>query len=298
MSGSAGGTRIRREDVENTVKDYIEKVLKKFPGFVSAKISGSYNTLGKKDFGDIDLIVQLSGKDKKQSKVDLSNFFGKISNNLIVPFKSEKYKNKKVLNTGEIVTILYPIHGSNEFIQIDNIISMDEKEAEFKKSFLDYTASKQALILGLVKTAMLEDDPIKVLNKMGIKNIPGLKEHQEYEFNLSSISLTLRIVTLDNFKELNRVDVWKSSRWEDKVKLLSNYDLNTDFEDLLQQFKHKAKNPRSKNRVKGVFKSMLSVKSGEVNTPKADEKDKSLNQVAMLEFRKKLTTIVKEILSK
>jgi hypothetical protein len=45
MSGSAGGNRIPRSAVEKTVKEYIDKVLSKVPGFKSAKVSGSYNTL-------------------------------------------------------------------------------------------------------------------------------------------------------------------------------------------------------------------------------------------------------------
>ena len=75
MSGSAGGNRISRTAVENTVKDYIEKVLSKFPGFKSAKVTGSYNAGTKQDFGDIDLIVQLEGEDKKIIKQDLAKFF-------------------------------------------------------------------------------------------------------------------------------------------------------------------------------------------------------------------------------
>jgi hypothetical protein len=43
-SGSIGANRIPRAAVESTLKAYIEKVLNKFPGFKTAKISGSYNT--------------------------------------------------------------------------------------------------------------------------------------------------------------------------------------------------------------------------------------------------------------
>ena len=68
MSGSAGGNRIPRSAVEKTVKEYIDKVLSKVPGFKSAKVSGSYNTSEKQDFGDIDLIASFEGEDKKEFK--------------------------------------------------------------------------------------------------------------------------------------------------------------------------------------------------------------------------------------
>ncbi len=68
MSGSAGGNRVTRQAVEKTVNSYIEKVLKKFKAFKDAKISGSYNTGTKEDFGDIDLIVTFEGDDKKVLK--------------------------------------------------------------------------------------------------------------------------------------------------------------------------------------------------------------------------------------
>ena len=134
MSGSAGGNRISREAVAKTVDDYIKRVLSKFPGFRGAKISGSYNTSAKADFGDIDLIVNLTGEDKKNIKTELAKYVSSLSDDIIVPFKSDKYKGKKYLNTGEIITVLYPIIGvPNAFVQIDNIISISNEEAEFKK---------------------------------------------------------------------------------------------------------------------------------------------------------------------
>ena len=100
MSGSAGGNRITRESVANTVNNYIDRILKKFPAFKSAKISGSYNTSAKEDFGDIDLIVNLEATDKKNIKVELAKFLSALPDDVIIPFKSEKYKGKKYLNTG------------------------------------------------------------------------------------------------------------------------------------------------------------------------------------------------------
>ena len=280
MSGSAGGNRITRESVANTVNNYIDRILKKFPAFKSAKISGSYNTSAKEDFGDIDLIVNLKATDKKNVKLELAKFLSDLPDNVIVPFKSEKYKGKKYLNTGEIVTILYPIEGQpDQYVQIDNIVSVSNDEAEFKKEFLDYPAEIQGLLLGLAKVICLEEDPKSIFARMGIKNVPELEANQEYEFNLSSAGLTLRIVTLDNFKEVDRTEVWKTSNWSNIKKLFTNYKIDGNFEDLLNDIASKVKNPRSKNRIKGIFNSMVSIKSGEIGTSKGDNKQKSLDKV-------------------
>jgi len=280
MSGSAGGNRITRASVASTTDNYINKILKKFPAFKSAKISGSYNTSTKEDFGDIDLIVNLKSTDKKNIKLELAKFLSALPDDVIVPFKSEKYKGKKYLNTGEIITILYPIEGQpDQYVQIDNIVSISDDEAEFKKEFLDYPAEIQGLLLGLAKVICLEEDPKSIFARMGISNIPELEANQEYEFNLSSAGLTLRIVTLDNFKEVDRTDVWKTSNWSNIKKLFTNYKIDGKFEDLLNDISSKVKNPRSKNRIKGVFNSMVSIKSGEVGTPKGDNKQKSLDKV-------------------
>ena len=280
MSGSAGGNRITRESVAKTVDSYINRILKKFPAFKSAKVSGSYNTSAKEDFGDIDLIVNLEATDKKNIKLELAKFLSDLPDDVIVPFKSEKYKGKKYLNTGEIVTILYPIEGQpDQYVQIDNIVSVSDDEAEFKKEFLDYPAEIQGLLLGLAKVICLEEDPKAIFARMGIKNIPELEANQEYEFNLSSAGLTLRIVTLDNFKEVDRTEVWKTSNWSNIKQLFTNYKIDGSFEDLLNDISSKVKNPRSKNRIKGIFNSMVSIKSGEVGTPKGDNKQKSLDKV-------------------
>ena len=280
MSGSAGGNRITRESVAKTVDNYINRILKKFPAFKSAKVSGSYNTSAKEDFGDIDLIVNLKATDKKNIKLELAKFLSELPDDVIIPFKSEKYKGKKYLNTGEIVTILYPIEGQpDQYVQIDNIISVSDDEAEFKKEFLDYPAEIQGLLLGLAKVICLEEDPKSIFARMGIKNVPELEANQEYEFNLSSAGLTLRIVTLDNFKEVDRTEVWKTSNWSNIKKLFTNYKIDGSFEDLLNDISSKIENPRSKNRIKGIFNSMVSIKSGEVGTPKGDNKQKSLDKV-------------------
>ena len=298
MSGSAGGNRIPREVVEKTVQDYIDKVLSKFPGFKKAKVTGSYNAGTKQDFGDIDLIVQLDGTDKKIIKQDLAKYFATLPDSVIVPFKSDKYKGKKSLSSGELVTVLYPIIGiPDQFVQIDNIISISEEESTFKNTFLDYSAEVQGLLLGLAKVICLEEDPKTIFKRLGITNVPELEPNQEYEFNLSGVSLTLRIVTLDNFKEVDRTDVWKSSDWNTVKKLFANYNIDADFKTLLKELASTLKNPRSKNRIKGIFKSMVSIKSGEVGTPKGDNKQMALDAVGSMLENMLFKGLVKELIS-
>jgi predicted nucleotidyltransferase len=297
MSGSAGGNRVTRQAVEKTVNSYIEKVLKNFKAFKDAKISGSYNTGTKEDFGDIDLIVTFEGTDKKELKKQLVDYFNTIPDDVIVPFKSEKYKGKKSLSTGEIVTVLYPIEGTeDQFVQIDNMVSTSEEESTFKKSFLDYPAEIQGLLLGLTKIVLIEENPQQVFKRLGIKNTPQLQDNQEFEFNLSSAGITLRKVTLTpEFKETAREDIWKSSNWEDVKKLLQNYDIDGEFEKLLDDIVKNTKNQRSKNRIKGIFKSMITVKSGEVGTPKGEKKTQSINKVEdLLEFMKGIGKVLAE----
>jgi cytidyltransferase-like protein len=298
MSGSAGGNRIPKEVVEKTVQDYIDKVLSKFPGFKKAKVTGSYNAGTKQDFGDIDLIVQLDGTDKKIIKQDLAKYFATLPDSVIVPFKSDKYKGKKSLSSGELVTILYPIVGiPDQFVQIDNIVSISEEESTFKNTFLDYSAEVQGLLLGLAKVICLEEDPKSIFKRLGITNVPELEPNQEYEFNLSGVGLTLRIVTLDNFKEIDRTDVWKSSDWNTVKKLFANYNIDTDFKTLLKELASTLKNPRSKNRIKGIFKSMVSIKSGEVGTPKGDNKQIALNSVDSMLENMLFKGLVRELIS-
>jgi hypothetical protein len=281
MSGVAGGNRIKKQNVQATFNDFENKVLKKIPGYKTASLSGSVKAGTKTDFGDLDIISTFEYDDKKVAKQAIIDAVSKMPDSLIIPFKSERYTGKKYYNSGEIISVLYPIKGEpNETIQVDIMVSLSETEHQFKNSFLDLPAEVQGLILGLVKTALLEQNPAEVFARLGIKNIPALEKNQEYEFNLSSVNLTLRKVTLENFKEVSREEIWKSNNWSDVQNLLKDFDLNQPFEKLLDQVARSLKNPRSKNRVAGIFRSMVSVKSGEVGTPKGDNKEKALSAVA------------------
>jgi len=281
MSGVAGGNRIKRQNVQDTFNDFTEKVLSKIPGYKVSSLSGSVKAGSKPDFGDLDIIATFEYDDKKVAKQAIIDTVSKMPDSLIMPFQSERYAGKRFYNSGEIISVLYPIKGApGESIQVDIMVSLSEVEHQFKNSFLDLPAEVQGLILGLVKTSLLEQDPAEVFARLGIKNVPPLEANQEYEFNLSSVNLTLRKVTLDNFKEVAREEIWKSNNWQDIKNLLKDFDLSQSFEKLLDQVTGSLKNPRSKNRVAGIFRSMVSVKSGEVGTSKGDNKEKALSAVA------------------
>ena len=283
MSGVAGGNRIEKSDVQRTFDKYTKEILEKIPGFKKASLSGSVKVGTKPDYGDLDLITWFEGEDKREVKQRIIKLVTSQSDNVIVPFKSEKYSGKKYYNSGEIITVLYPIEGKqDEYIQVDNIIALSEQEHSFKNSFLDLPAEKQGLILGLVKVILLEKPPQEVISSLGIKNIPPLADDEELEFNLSSGKLTLRKVKLKDFKTVKREDLWSSTNWEDIKTLLKGIELEGSFEELLADVKSKLKNPRSKNRIKGIFNSMISVKSGEVGTPKGDNKERAINKVNTL----------------
>ena len=138
------------------------------------------------------------------------------------------------------------------------------------------------MILGLVKTALIDDE---VLLNQVIRRYGQIQPNQEYEYNLSSDALTLRLISYDpeqlkagKFSETDRKIVHKISNWGEIKKILGRYNLDTSFEDLLQQIKTKASD-RSKKRIVGVFKSMITTKSGEQGTPKGDNKELARKKV-------------------
>jgi hypothetical protein len=301
MSGSIGANRIPRDAVETTLKTYINKVLKNFPGFKSAKISGSYNTSIKPDHGDIDLVINIEGdeQDRKKLKQNFSSYISSLPDDITIPFSSGRYVGKKAAGTGDIVIVQFPIEGYPDLnVQIDNMIVASEQESDYRKSFLDLPAEKQGLLVGLAKAILLEEDPIGIFKRLGITNIPQLDKNQEFEFNLSNKGLTLRLVTLgDNFKELSRNEIWTTFNWSNVLKLFQNYKLDGTWEELLSDINSKIKNPRSKNRIKGVFKSLVVINSGEYGTPKGDNKLKAISIVDKLLENMLFKGLVKELIS-
>ena len=279
-SGVAGADRVKsREDFAQFLKSYKE-LISQFPGFVSLQPSGSYNSNpNKTDFGDIDLIVHIeSDKDKAVVKKELQAFFHAHPETKIVPFSSEKHSGKRSYNAGELVSVRYHDDDLGYSAQIDNIVAMDQKELSFKQQFLDMPAEKQGLVLGLVKIAAIETDPTILFKRLGINVRADTAADQEYEFNLSSVKLELRKVTYEpgTFKQQDREVLWVSQNWQDLQKLLYQYDLSQSFEELLSASKTIIKNPRSNQRMQGVFASMITVKSGEVGTAKGAGKEAAL----------------------
>ena len=288
MSGVAGGDRISNEHVNSTAKSYIDTVLSSFPGFVSADVTGGV-AAGKSDHGDIDLIVHIEGTDKRAIKKELQNYLENQSVNKILPFRSDKYKGRRSYNAGELVSVLFPQTDAGKTAQIDNIVAVTKDESAFKKSFLDWPAEKQGLILGLIKTAIQEANATKTIDRLFASIGLGVpKTNKVLEFNLSGIELQLRAYEKDHRgreAKGTREVLWKSNNWNDVVSLLRGYDLTKSFDDLLPDVQASLKHPTSKDRVKGVFNAMVSIKSGEVGTPKADRKQETINIVNAMESK-------------
>jgi len=288
MSGVAGGDRISNEHVNSTAKSYIDTVLSSFPGFVSADVTGGV-AAGKSDHGDIDLIVHIEGTDKRAIKKELQNYLENQSVNKILPFRSDKYKGRRSYNAGELVSVLFPQTDAGKTAQIDNIVAVTKDESAFKKSFLDWPAEKQGLILGLIKTAIQEANATKTIDRLFASiGLGAPKTNRVLEFNLSGIELQLRAYEKDHRgreAKGTREVLWKSNNWNDVVSLLRSYDLTKSFDDLLPDVQASLKHPTSKDRVKGVFNAMVSIKSGEVGTPKADRKQETINMVNAMESK-------------
>lgn len=274
MSGSIGAYRINRRDVQPTLDDYITKVLKPFPGFQSCDITGSYNAGTKKDHGDIDLVVYIDAKDIKRLKKDFKSYLDSLPDDITIPFLAGKRQGDKAQLFGAIVTCGFPIHGTTDPVQIDNILVTTRNDAAFQRSFLNLSAQKQALFQGLVRVLLREvSNPAGILAHFGLENLPDAGPGQEYEFVLSATGLSLRLVNLsDDLHEISRTEVWRSNNWGDVEWLLKDYDMNDDYEDVIQIVGRRIRNERSRRRIVGIMKSMIRVGPGEVGTPKGDAK--------------------------
>jgi len=293
MSGVTGNDKIQsRKDFREILKT-AKEVIKDFPGFVSIEPTGSYNSDKKKTtFGDIDLITHIDGSlydnDKKKIKSALAKHFVAQSDRTIVPFVSPKYAGKRYYNSGEIITISLNVDNPSIMVcQVDYMIAMDASETRFKKDFLDMPAAKQGIVLGLVKTALIEQQPKAVLKRLGIKfDLDSMdKKIQELEFNLSSKEIQLRLVTYDkpgSFKQAKREIIWTSRDFDKLQAILPAFDLGLSFDKLVAQAKKTLKKTRSANRMAGVFRSMISIKSGEVGKQKGIDKQKALDKVQKL----------------
>ena len=280
MSGSIKANRIKREQVQPTIKYYIDNVLKNFPGYKKCSITGSYNAGTKKDHGDIDLVVLIDSKDIKVTKRKFKEYIENLSDNICPKFIAGKNIGKKAQMYGSIVTCQVPIQNEiDKTVQIDNIIVLTEDEFDFQKSFLDLEANKQCLFTALVRV-LDNQKKQKAIDKFKIKNIPpiNIDGSEELEFVLSTAGLSFRKVILNNErKQINKEELWRSHKWDDVKYLLNDLDFEKSYEELLSITSKAIIDERSRNRICGVMRSMINIGPGEIGTEKGFAKQKSID---------------------
>lgn len=274
MSGSIGGSRIKRELVERTFDNYVANVLIGFPGFMKAEITGSYNTGTKKDHGDLDLVVWVSGFDLKKVKKDFQNYL-KSKAELMPKFIKGNHIGEVSQMYGSIVTCGWWINNSDDWVQVDNIFVLSEQDMRFQKEFLNLDAAKQAVLMGLVRVVLGQVD---IYNLFDRSSLDRLGPDQEYEFVLSSSGLSLRLVTLKDFKEINRKELWRTTDWLMVRRLIRGFvNLSDSFEKMLDDIYNSfGYDERSCRRIVGIMKSMIKVGPGEAGTPKGDSKTSAI----------------------
>jgi hypothetical protein len=280
MSGVAGAERVRsREDYDQFTKSFSELTYQFCENSVLYSTGSYVSAQDKQTFGDIDLVTYIPTMLTKTTlKKSLVEFFHNQPESIIVPFSNPKYLGRRTYNSGEIVTVRYYDSKLGYSVQIDNIIARDHAEANFKTKFLNMPASIQGLVLGLVKVALLETPADKLFARLGIADPGVLAQDQEYEFNLSSSELQLRRVQYEpgTYKQTSREILWTSTVFLHVHWLLGMTSFDYKFVELVSKINNTIKNPRSRERIKGLFASMISVKSGEVGTEKGAEKDNAL----------------------
>ena len=283
MSGVAGAERVRSREDYNQFAGGYSKLIHQFCENTILYYTGSYmSDQTKQTFGDIDLVVTIpTVLTKATLKKSLVEFFHNQPEDIIVPFSSPKYSGRRTYNSGEIVTVRYYDKELGYSVQIDSIIAREYDEANFKRRFLNMPASIQGLVLGLVKVAVLENPATELFDRLGIADPGVLGPDQEYEFNLSSSELQLRRVQYEpgTYKQASREILWTSTEFQQVKNLLGMEHFDYKFVELVSKINSEIKNPRSRERIKGLFASMISVKSGEVGTVKGAEKENSLELV-------------------
>ena len=282
MSGAAGGSRINKEDLKATIRDYRDNILKPLGLDKSYSITGVRSRPEKNIFGDIDIVVSFSGGDKKELKQDLAKFLSQVDKIPSIPHK----KNNKYFIHGNIVSTLYPIIGKEgEYVQIDNIVTTSKEEGKFVYNMLDLPAQEQTLAIGLAKTIFTELDEKQIERLFKELNVPTNErpsEDEEYDFNLNPSELSLRIVPIG--KNDGR-EIWKSNKFEDVKKLTAalGVDIEKDKFDTIVSKVKKFKNRRSIDRLKGMFAKNIRVGDAEKGIEKGIEKQQAMDTVAALE---------------
>jgi len=294
MSGAAGGSRIKKEDLKATIRDYRDNVLKPLGLDKSYNITGVRSRPEKDIFGDIDVVVSFPGGDKKELKQTLAKFIEQVNKVPGIPQK----KNKKYFIHGSIVSILYPISGKeNEYVQIDNIVTASKDEGKFTYKMLDLPAQEQGLALGLVKAVFTELDKNqvdKLFKDLKITNIEKPGEGEEYDFSLNPSELTLKIVKTGTN---DGKTIWTSNKFSDIKIVLSalGIDIEKDkFDTIISKIK-KFKNRRSIDRLKGMYTRNIRVGDAEVGLDKGIKKQQSLDTVNALQ--EKYSALVMKMIS-
>jgi hypothetical protein len=281
MSGAAGGSRIKKEDLKVTIRDYRDNILKPLGLDKSYSITGVRSRPEKDVFGDIDVVLSFPEGDKKELKQNLAKFLESKEQIPVIP-----KKNKKYFIHGNIVSILYPISGrEEEYVQIDNIVTSSEKEGKFTYKMLDLPAQEQVMAIGLVKTIFTElngSQVEKLFNELGLTDIEKPKDGEEYDFNLNPSGLSLRIVPTGKNEGK---EIWNSTNFEDVRKIISylGIDITKDKFDVVIPKVKKFKNRRSIDRFKGMFAKNIRVGDTEVSTEKGLKKQQALDAVSVLE---------------
>jgi hypothetical protein len=281
MSGAAGGSRISKENLKTTIRDYRDNVLKPLGLDKSYNITGIRSRPEKNIFGDIDIVVSFPEGDKSELKKRLGEFLDQINQIPIIPKKGKKY-----FIHGNIVSTLYPIQGKEgEYVQIDNIVTVSKEEGKFTYKMLDLPAQEQVLAIGLAKAILTELDETQIEKLFKDLNIPDTDkpgEGEEYDFNLNPSELSLKIVPIG--KSGGR-EIWKSNNFKDVKTLLSYLDIDIEkdkFDSIISKIK-KFKNRRSIDRLKGMFAKNIRVGDAEAGTEKGDKKQQALDIVSSLE---------------
>ena len=293
MSGAAGGSRINKEDLKATIRDYRDNVLKPLGLDKSYSITGVRSRPEKNIFGDIDIVVSFSGGDKKELKQDLAKFLSQVDKIPSIPHK----KNNKYFIHGNIVSTLYPIIGKEkEYVQIDNIVTTSKEEGKFVYNMLDLPAQEQTLAIGLAKAIFTELDEKQIERLFKELNVPTNErpgEDEEYDFNLNPSELSLRIVPIG--KNDGR-EIWTSNKFEDVKKLTAalGVDIEKDKFDTIVSKVKKFKNRRSIDRLKGMFAKNIRVGDAEKGIEKGIKKQQAMDAVAALE--NKYSPIVMELI--
>ena len=276
MSGSIGANRINRLAVEPTVETYTEQVLKGFPRFSKAGITGSYWAGTKDSHGDIDLVVLIEGDDVKDIKKRFRDYC--LEHQFLVPFKAGRNVGKKAQMYGTIVTVESSQSSpGRDTVQIDNIIVNTPEEYEFVTKFLNLDAARQCLISAVVR--VINQATVRsFMQKWGIEE-RELLPNQEYEFVLGQNKLSLRIVTLDDVnREIDRETIWATSDWKYVNTILRAVGVGYthSYQKALSRAAFYFENDsRARRRILGIINSMINIGPGEVGTPKGKEKYES-----------------------